>query len=114
MIIIVCYNQSQQIFSQYCDIPVSREMVLVRSNDNVLRASVIEQVYSAYPAFIVDMCFLEYINNPACYCIEVNIFNQTSFILATAGGPSRSFLFDQIFVAKKRIVQVLICYSDQG
>ena len=100
-------------FSQYCDIPVGREMVLILSYNYVLRATVVKQVYSTYSASIVEICYLECIDHPNCSYMGVNIFNRTCFILAAAGGPSRTFYFNQLFAVKQRIVEVLVCSAQE-
>ena len=94
-LIITLYNNSgNRVCSEYCESPSQQEASLLFLNEKVLRATII-RVYpqTSSPAACSALC----IGEERCYYIGLNFRSQTCTLLATAGGPSRTFLFDQLF-----------------
>ena len=83
--------------------PAKNNIILLATSSNVLRAVVI----SAFQQ-VVDLatCANKCTENPKCRYMGVDISTQTCTIIGSAGGPSRTFSYEQFFVIKKQEIEV--------
>ena len=89
--------------SQYCNAPSGQEASLMIIRNNVLRATVID----VFPLTTVSaLCSAMCTANSSCVYIGLNFSNKTCSLLASTGGPSRTFLFDQIYAVQYRLIEV--------